>query len=183
MRNLLEKYTCGNSRLLHILTEHSEAVRDLALEIACNRNLDVDREFIAEAAMLHDIGIVKCDAPSISCFGTLPYICHGTEGARILRLEGLPRHALVAERHTGAGISASEIVARNLPIPPRDYLPISLEEKLICYADKFYSKSRDLREHKPLEKIRAQMAEHGVGTAARFAELELLFGDPFTKKH
>lgn len=183
MKDLLEKYTDGNPRLLHILIEHSEAVRDLALEISRRRNLDVDREFIAEAAMLHDIGVVRCDAPSISCFGALPYICHGTEGARIVRLEGLPRHALVAERHTGAGISASDIVEQKLPIPVKDYLPLSLEEKLICYADKFYSKSRDLREPKPLEKIRAQMAAHGTDTAARFAVLESLFGDPFTKKH
>lgn len=183
MKNLLEKYTGGNTPLLNILTGHSEAVRDLALKIARDKALDVDLDFVAQAALLHDIGIVECDAPSIACHGTLPYICHGIAGARILREEGLPRHALVAERHTGAGISAIEVEAQGLPLPVRDYLPLSLEEKLICYADKFYSKSRDLREHKPLEKIRTQMAAHGAGTAARFAALEALFGDPFTKKN
>lgn len=179
VEQLLKKYTDGNPELYHILKTHSEAVRDLALAIARSRHLDVDIAFVDEAAMLHDIGVGECDAPGISCFGSKPYLQHGIEGARILRSEGLPRHARVAERHTGAGITGSDIEANNLPLPPGDYTPQTIEEKLICYADKFYSKSRDLRAPKPLEKIRAQMAAHGAGTAGRFAALESLFGNPF----
>lgn len=158
---------------------HSAAVRNLALLIARRRNLPVDLDFVAEAAMLHDIGVGECDAPSISCFGSQPYICHGIEGSRILRAEGLPRHALVAERHTGAGLSVNDIENQQLPLPHRDFLPLSVEEKLICYADKFYSKSRNLWTPKPLEKIRIQMAAHGDDTARRFAEMEEMFGNPF----
>ena len=129
--------------------------------------------------MLHDIGVGECDAPSIKCFGSAPYICHGIEGARILRAEGLPRHARVAERHTGSGLTAEEIKERNLPLPQQDFLPETLEERLICYADKFYSKSRALNTPKPIEKIRAQMEAHGAGVATRFLALENEFGNPF----
>lgn len=173
--SLLEKYTVGNAELLRILTGHSEAVRDKALEIARVKGLDVDSGFVAEAAMLHDIGVVRVDAPSISCFGSAPYICHGVEGRAILEAEGLPRHALVCERHTGSGLSVAQIVAQNLPLPHRDMIPLSLEEKLICYADKFYSKSRDLRAEKPVERIIEQMKAHGPEAYERFMEMHAIF--------
>ena len=125
--------------------------------------------------MLHDIGIFRTDAPSIHCYGSLPYICHGIEGRQILDEEGYPRHALVCERHTGAGITVGDITAQNLPLPRRDMCPVSLEEKLICYADKFFSKSRNLTEEKPVEKIIAQMEAHGADTLERFMQMHRLF--------
>lgn len=173
---LLEKYTQGNPELLRILTGHSEAVRDKALTIIRAKCLDVDREFVAQAAMLHDIGVVRVDAPSISCFGAEPYIRHGVEGRAILEAEGLPRHALVCERHTGSGLSVRQIEEQALQLPHRDMIPLSLEERLICYADKFFSKSRDLRAEKPLERIMTQMAAHGSEAYARFMEMHSLFG-------
>ena len=81
------------------------------------KGLDIDREFVYEAALLHDIGVVKCDAPSIHCHGTRPYICHGIEGRAMLESLGLPRHALVCERHTGSGLSVADIISQNLPLP------------------------------------------------------------------
>lgn len=161
--------------LKNTLVVHSRCVARKALDIAEKINLDIDRDFVYEAAMLHDIGIFKTDAPSIFCFGELPYICHGVEGSRILNELGFPVHALVCERHTGSGITLDEIISRNLPLPHRDMLPVSIEEKLICYADKFYSKSRALTEEKPVEKIMAQMKAHGQDTLDRFMELHSLF--------
>ena len=108
---------------------HSRQVADRCLAIvAKHKELPVDVQFMEEAAMLHDIGIYRCDAPSIHCHGTEPYLRHGPIGGEILRAEGLPRHARVAERHTGTGLPG--------------YEPETLEEQIICYADKFYSKSR-----------------------------------------
>ncbi len=176
---IIEKYTEGNPRLRHIIVGHSRAVASKALEIASSRrDLALDLEFVEEAAMLHDIGIVRVDAPSIFCFGREPYICHGVLGGEILRSEGLPRHARVAELHTGSGITVADIEAQKLPLPVRDYLPETLEEKLICYADKFFSKSRDLTAAKPLEKIEAQMLAHSPQAHARFIALRHLFAQP-----
>ena len=91
--------------------------------------------------MLHDIGIFYCNAPNIHCHGTHTYIEHGYLGAELLRNEGFPKHALVAERHTGTGITIEQIIREDLPIPERDYCPQSIEEKIVCYADKFYLKA------------------------------------------
>lgn len=173
---LIDKYTGDNAELRRILIGHSSAVRDKALSIARCKQLDIDLSFVSEAAMLHDIGVVRVDAPGISCFGSEPYICHGICGRQILEDEGLPRHALVCERHTGAGITRDQIIADKLPLPPRDMLPLSIEEKLICYADKFFSKSRDLRAEKPVERIFEQMKKFGYGSYERFAVLHEMFG-------
>ena len=59
----------------------------------------------------------------------------------LVRSEGYPRHALVCERHTGAGLALEDIIAQNLPVPHRDMLPVSMEEQVVCFADKFYSKT------------------------------------------
>ena len=174
--SLLRKYTFGNEELLTLLTAHSSAVADKALGILERHpELNLDPRLVLEAAMLHDIGVVKCDAPSIHCLGSEPYIRHGVLGAEILRNEGLPEHARVAERHTGSGITAQYIRDHGLPLPEQDFLPETKLEKLICYADKFFSKSRRPDDAKPLEKIRSQMAKFGPETLARFDEMHDMF--------
>lgn len=173
---LIQKYYPSEPRLHSLLLQHSKAVTNKALEIAKRHpELNADREFIARAAMLHDIGIAACDAPGIFCFGSLPYICHGIEGARILAEDGLLEYARVCERHTGAGLTAEEILEEGLPLPPRNMLPISIEEKIICYADKFFSKNPDkLLIPKPLAKIIKEMARFGKAPLERFMALHTL---------
>lgn len=173
---IIDKYYDKDSRLRTILTVHSRLVADKALACARRHDLNVDMRFIEEAAMLHDIGIFMCDAPGIECRGNLPYICHGVEGRKILEAEGLNRHALVCERHTGSGLTTDDIIRQNLPLPHRDMTPQSLEEKLICYADKFYSKSGDIEKEKPLEKVILSMSRHGEDALKRFMDLHDLFG-------
>ena len=126
---IIEEYYPTDDELRRLLLKHSRQVADRCLQI-CDRHpeLRIDREFVEEAAMLHDIGIRWCDAPTIFCHGTKPYIRHGQIGAEVLRKKGWERHARVAERHTGTGLPGFE--------------PEYVEEQLICYADKFYSKSR-----------------------------------------
>ena len=127
--SIIDKYYTADDELRRILMIHSRQVADRCLAIvAKHKELPVDVQFMEEAAMLHDIGIYRCDAPSIHCHGTEPYLRHGPIGGEILRAEGFPRHARVAERHTGTGLPG--------------YEPETLEEQIICYADKFYSKSR-----------------------------------------
>ena len=124
--------------------------------------------------MLHDIGIFKCDAAGIQCFGTEPYICHGRIGAELLRSEGFPRHARVCERHTGAGITKAQIIAQNLPLPQQDFLPETMEEKVICYADKFFSKTHLDRE-KTIEQAEKSLSKFGDEGVLRFREWEKCF--------
>ena len=74
-KKIIDKYYSGDGELRTILIIHSQSVARKALQIvSLHPELNLDREFIEEAAMLHDIGIIKTDAPGIKCFGTEPYI-------------------------------------------------------------------------------------------------------------
>ena len=177
---IINKYYPEDNELRHILLVHSRAVADKALAIADRHpELSLDRQFIEEAAMLHDIGIVRCNAPGIQCFGTEPYICHGRIGADMLRAEGFPRHARVCERHTGAGITRSQIIAQKLPLPQQDFLPETMEEKVICYADKFFSKTH-LDIEKTFEQAVKSLAKFGCEGVERFIVWHNMF-EPTTR--
>lgn len=167
MHSILQKY-CKDEKQLHILVTHSRAVADKALEIARRHpELGADEAFIEEAAMLHDIGIVGVNAPAIACIGTEPYICHGILGAEMLRAEGMERHALVCERHTGTGLTLQQIVEQQLPLPHRDMQPQSIEEQIICFADKFFSKTR-LDTEKSVEQARRSLEKFGEEGLVKF---------------
>ena len=174
-------YTPGNDDY-RVLVLHSRQVADLAVRLGqrlIDKGEPVDLEFVEEAAMLHDIGMCRTDAPGIHCHGTEPYIRHGILGRQMLDAIGLFRHGRVCERHTGAGITAAEIIDQHLPIdPPRDLLPESVEEKLVCYADKFFSKSRLDEPPKTLERVRKSLAKFGDDSVVRFDEMATLFGEP-----
>ncbi len=175
-QEIIDKYYPIDNELKHILMVHSQQVTRKALDIVDRHpELKADRPFVEEAAMLHDIGIFRCNAAGIQCFGTEPYICHGTIGANILRAEGFPRHARVCERHTGAGLSLQEIIQQNLPIPHHDLLPETVEEKIVCYADKFFSKTK-LTQEKTLEQAIRSLAKFGEEGVARFVKWSEIFG-------
>jgi len=190
-----------------ILVAHSSLVANKALVLARNlSHLNPDTDFIYEAAMLHDIGIIMTHTPELGCTGTLLYICHGYSGREILERTGLARHGRVCERHVGVGITTREILERTglarhgrvcerhvgvgittkdirswkLPIPLRDMTPQTLEEQIICYADKFYSKNG--RHYPVLEKsideIILGLSPYGQDKVARFLYWHRLFEGP-----
>jgi uncharacterized protein len=176
---IIQKYAAPDSLVFKILIAHSSAVHDLALRIAAkNKHLNADTELLALAAMLHDIGITQTSAPDIGCFGEHPYICHGYLGREILEHEGLPEEvALFAERHTGTGIPREEIIRLNLPLPHRDMVPVTVEEQMLCYADKFFSKSgSSLTKPKKLSKIYENLSKYGEDNMRRFDAMIGMFG-------
>lgn len=171
-QKIIDRYYLPGTPLREILLRHSRSVAELALEIAGRLELAVSPDLVEAAAMLHDIGIFMTDAPGIFCTGSEPYIRHGVLGADLLRSEGVCEEvARVAERHTGAGITPDDIRNMHLPLPvDRILMPQSLLERLICYADKFYSKSGDMQ-RKSLERVRQSMIRHSADTLARFEKL------------
>ncbi len=174
--NIINKYYTEGSPLWVTLTEHSKAVRNKALDIVANHpELKADARFVSEACMLHDIGIYLTHAPDLHCYGSFSYICHGYLGRELLEKEGYPLHALVCERHTGTGLSMNDIQEQQLPIPLRDMLPLSIEEQIICFADKFYSKSRALNKPKSIDKIIQSMRKHGEYQVIQFEKWCELF--------
>mgnify|MGYP000266250059 FL=1 len=175
IQRIFEKYYQPGTPLYNSVWPHSKLVAEKALKLAqAHPELNIDSDFVYEAAMLHDIGVYLTHAPSIYCTGEAPYIRHGIIGAELLRNEGYPKHALVCERHTGTGLTVDDIISQNLPLPHRDMCPISLEEKLVCFADKFYSKSTPDQE-KPFDKVRKSVAKYGDASLHRFDEMATLF--------
>ncbi len=174
--SIIDHFYPDNNSFKKLLLLHSNQVREKALQILSNCELQLDRTLVEDGALLHDIGIGRCHAPSILCNGTEPYLAHGIIGAAMLREldPSLEPYARICERHTGTGITAAEIVAQKLPIPVKDYLPETAEEKLICLADKFFSKSGDLQE-KSLADIRRSLSRFGSDTLARLDEMCALF--------
>lgn len=179
---LIQHFYPDDTPLRQLLWSHSVQVRDKALAILANpvaSRLDINVQRVVDGAMLHDIGIGRCRAPDIYCTGIDAYIAHGICGAAMLRAYGreigwdLEVYARICERHTGVGITAQTVRKHKLPLPERDFVPETLEEKLVCLADKFYSKSGD-RQEKRLATVRRSLMK--FGDERRFDALCFLFG-------
>ena len=169
--DILAEYYDRRSKTFQILVTHGEQVARKATKAAEQiAHLKPDLDFIFKAAMLHDIGILETDSPGLGCSGRHPYICHGILGRELLEKAGLPEYGLICERHVGVGITADDIRQFNLPLPARDMLPISIEEQLICYADKFFSKNGNgvKPEEKSVEKIIRGLIRYGTDKVNRF---------------
>lgn len=162
-----------------VLLEHSRCVADKALATADRvPHLHPDRSFIEEAALLHDIGIIFTKAPDIGCFGPHPYLFHGVLGREVLDGLGLPNHGRVAERHTVAGITREAIITGNLGLPPRDLVPVTVEERIVCYADKFFSKTPgSISREKSLDDILSNLSRFGENQAKTFLRWHKEFGN------
>ena len=174
---LIDKYYRNNKEAKSILLAHSRQVADFAVGAAHKVALqeDVDCDFIEEAALLHDIGMIFTDTPELKCSGEEPYLMHGIIGAELLREEGFPRHALVCERHIGVGLTADDIIAQELPLPPRDMCPQSIEEEIIAYADLFFSKTRPGK--RSAEAVRESLARYGQHKVDIFNTWHQRFGE------
>jgi len=83
---------------------------------------------------------------------------------------------MVCERHVGVGITAEEIRHHNLPLPARDMVPISIEEQVICFADKFFSKNGPSMETEtPVKEILGNLAQYGPDKVKTFESWIRLF--------
>ena len=175
--NLYDTFYPQQTAARDILERHSRSVAQLAAEINIKQRLGLDPLEVEAAAMLHDIGIFLTDAPSVHCHGSQPYIRHGILGADLIRRHRLPEYlARVAERHTGTGLTVNDILSIHLPLPTdRILMPQTLLERLICYADKFYSKSRDMS-LKNLDRVRHSLSKFPPATTIRFEEMHKEFG-------
>lgn len=175
---LLAEIYDGRAKALAIVLDHGRRVAEKALLAAAAVDGEApDLDFVFEAAILHDAGILFTHAPDIGCHGDEPYIRHGIIGARLLEQRGLSRHARVCERHIGTGITALDVVSRGLPLPERDMVPETLEEVLVCYADKFFSKNGAGKAgEKPPEEIVRGLARFGREKAETFLDWHRRFG-------
>jgi uncharacterized protein len=149
--------------------DHCEAVADLAVEIGenCRNNgLKVDLELIEVGALLHDIGRSKTHS-----------VHHAVVGAKIARRYGLPDQVLsIIKRHVGGGITATE--ARKLGWPSDVYVPETIEEKIVSYADKLVEGSHRVPIEKTMKNFAQELPPSAVERVRRLHdEMMALIGD------
>lgn len=113
---ILEKVGCPDP-----VIRHCKAVYEVAVKIAERTSANMD--LVKAGALLHDIGRSKSNG-----------IFHGVHGAKIAQRLDLPSELiLIIERHIGAGLTKD--VASSLGLPRKEYIPETLEEKIVCHAD------------------------------------------------
>ncbi|MFX1286757.1 MAG: HDIG domain-containing metalloprotein [Promethearchaeota archaeon] len=118
---LLLRHSTPSNVISHSIHTAQTALR--VVERMKSQNYLINCDIILAGALLHDIG--RCKSHRIN---------HGIIGAQLLREEGFPEElARIAENHLFAGITKHE--ALKLGLPFQDYLPLTLEEKIITYAD------------------------------------------------
>ncbi len=112
---------------------HSEKVADKALEIADKiTKTNVDKNLIEIGALLHDVGRTKTHG-----------FRHALIGGKILRERGFSINlARICETHILGGLDKED--AKRVGLPEKDYLPKTLEEKIICLADKHMAGTREV---------------------------------------
>jgi len=164
---IIDKYYTKGTLLYDRLIVHSSSVMKAAVKIA-RYVPEANIDFIMEAALLHDVGIFLCDAKKINCEGKEHYMKHGILGKELLEKEGLPKHARVAETHSG--FTAEAIRHEGFPLPEVDMLPVTIEEKIIYIADQFFCKEGELSEiRQPRTRSEVEsILENHEGTALDF---------------
>ncbi len=151
--NILKKVCCSKKVINHCL-----AVRDIAVRIAKLANADV--ALVEAGALLHDIG--RCRTHGIF---------HAIEGVRIAKKLKLPDEIVkIIERHIGAGLTKDE--AKKLGLPVKDYLPITLEEKIVCHADNLINNNKKQKIEKQIEKaLKKNQKEYAIRLVSLHKEL------------
>jgi uncharacterized protein len=130
---------------------HCKAVSALAVKFAeaCEKKgVDVDVDLVEVGALLHDIGRSKTHG-----------VDHAVVGVEIAKSLNLPESIVsIIECHIGGGIAAEE--AKDLGLPVKDYFPVTLEEKLVSYADKLIEGCRVVPIERTIEQFSRKLGEH-----------------------
>lgn len=137
---------------------HCEAVAKLAretAEICKKKGLKVDVDLVEIGALLHDIGRSKTHN-----------VHHVVAGVEIAKKAGLPKPVIsIIQCHVGGGVTAAE--AAELGWPEGNYVPTTLEEKIVSYADKLVETSGRVPIEATINRLRAEK----LGAAAERVRL------------
>ncbi len=165
-----------------IIHTHCEIVARLALSVARACDLTVNERLLAIGGLVHDIGTYQLIKNDGSDGGQLTfknkYIQHGIRGYKLLKACKYGEDvAEFARNHTGIGLTASMVRDQQLPLPVDDYVPVTTEQDLVMYADKFHTKS-DPAEFVDYDRCIRRAAKHGADNARNMGLLIEKYGMP-----
>lgn len=149
--------------------KHCMAVAETAVEIAkaCKeKGLNVNLELVEIGALLHDIGRAKTHS-----------VHHAVVGAEIAKSLGLPDAVIsIIKRHVGGGITSKE--AKKLGWPKDVYVPQTLEEKIVAYADKLIEGSKRVPIEETIKNFSKELPPSAIARIQRLHnEMQILIGD------
>lgn len=152
-----------------IIIEHCQTVTKVAKVLAeefARKGHDVDIHAVVAAAMLHDIGRSKSHT-----------IRHGVEGSEIVEREGADKKVVeIVRKHVGAGIAPEE--STRLGLPDLDYIPRTLEERIVCFADKMVDRNKVRPFEEEVRRFRIKSHDVGRLLALKKSLQEELGEDP-----
>lgn len=156
---------------------HCQIVWEIAEQLIAAGELNVDKELVQIACLLHDIGVYSLFLAD----GSLDhrnYIQHGERGYELLKAEGFDeRICRFASHHTGVGLSKAEIIAQNLPLTHEDFYADTPEEELVMYSDKFHTKSTP-PSLMTADSYAAFVARFGEAKVQKFRDMQRKYGTP-----
>lgn len=157
---LLMEAGCKRRVVIHCCT-----VEAVAKEIV-SRVKGADPDLVTAGALLHDIGRSVDHS-----------IMHAYIGSQIVQAHGLPQSIVdIVRKHTGAGLDAEDV--KELGLPDADYMPRTLEEKIVAHADNMVSDNKVVKHSHSSDKLRNKGAERGADRIdALHAELSALYGE------
>jgi len=120
---ILKEEGCSPKVVRHVCT-----VNVVALIIASR--IRADKDLVNAGSLLHDVGRSRTHGAK-----------HVSEGVAIARSRNLPEPLVrVISRHIAAGLTTEE--AKTLGLPDGEYMPETVEEKIVCHADNLVSNDR-----------------------------------------
>ena len=142
---------------------HCCTVRSVADEMV--KGFDADAELVTAGALLHDIGRSVDHT-----------IRHAIIGAGIAESLGLPKEIIsIIRKHIGAGLDDMDI--KEFGLPNGDYIPRTIEEKIVAHADNLVSDDRVVAHSHSADKLRRKGSERGAAKVERLhSELSAIYG-------
>ena len=156
---LLASEGCKKMVVIHCCTVRAVAEQMLT-------SIDADRDLVIAGALLHDIGRSVDHS-----------VMHAYIGSQIVLRKGLPYElAEIVRKHTGAGLDALDV--RDMGLPDGDYIPRTIEEKIVAHADNLVSDNRVVTHEHSVSKLVSKGAYRGAERIeALHMELSDLYGE------
>lgn len=153
-KELLKEYAPSESSYEKVL-KHSEAVKEVAISITEDiRKIKVNKDLVRIGSLLHDIGRF------VNPPGEEGYK-HAYKGGKILEKEGIDHRIIfIVKRHIGSGLTKEEIREKDMDLPEKDFIPETVEEKIVCYADNLVFEDRKGDFNKAVKKFRNEISSY-----------------------
>ena len=167
---------------LDLIWTHSMIVKKICFNFIDNLGKDarlkIDKELLEKGALVHDVGVYFCFDEDFNPDKKAPdYFYHGRQGEKFLRSQGIDDNKVIrfTTVHTGVGITKEDIKREKLDLPEKNFVPVSLEEQILTYADKFHTKAPVFVS---FDEAKSKLEKHDIAKGVKMDQFRNIFGLP-----